>query len=62
LPDLFLDITKIEKKDVDNDQMGATSRNLKGKKEKKKEKKKKWNIIIVKTSSSLTMEFWGCVC
>jgi hypothetical protein len=24
--------------------------------------KKHWNIIIVKINTSLTMEFWGCVC
>jgi hypothetical protein len=23
--------------------------------------KKHWNIFIVKTNTSLTMEFWGCV-
>ncbi len=55
----FLDITKIEKKDADNDQMGGRGYITKLKGQKKKEKKN-WNIIIVKTNASLTMEFWGC--
>lgn len=52
----FLDITKIEKKDAGNDQMGATSQNREAKKKKKIQKKfknKHWNIIIVKTNAGI---------
>jgi hypothetical protein len=39
--------------------MGGRGNITKLKGQKKKEKKN-WNIIIVKTNASLTMEFWGC--